>query len=127
VIYSQPKILTSRITGTFTYDTRNGSVDPTQGRELSVGMALAGLAGDVRTYAPTVSYSQFFAMRRKKSEHPEVFGFRLIAATVGSFALSNKVRNSNSLAFVDGIPILSASSSATSLRFVATTFVQSLR
>jgi len=105
VIYSQPKILTSRITGTFTYDTRNGSVDPTQGRELSVGMALAGLAGDVRTYAPQFRTPSFFAMRRKKSEHPEVFGFRLIAATVGSFALSNKVRNSNSLAFVDGIPI----------------------
>ena len=44
-------------------------------------------------------------MRRKKSEHPEVFGFRLIAATVGSFATSSKIRNSNSLAFVDGIPI----------------------
>ena len=105
VIYAQPRILTSRVTGTFTYDTRNGSVDPTQGRELSLGMALAGLAGDVRTYAPTVSYSQFFPMRRKKSEHPEVFGFRLIAATVGSFALTSKVRGSNSLAFVDGIPI----------------------
>jgi len=105
VIYSQPKIITSRVTGTFTYDTRNGSIDPSQGREISFGMALAGLGGDVRTYGPTASYSQFFAMRRKKSEHPEVFGFRIIAATVGSFSLSNKVRNSNSLAFVDGIPI----------------------
>src|SRR6185436_18267738 len=105
VIYTQPKIITSRITGTFTYDTRNGSIDPTQGRELSVALALAGLGGDVRTYAPTVSFSQFFPIRRKKSEHPEVFGFRLIAATVGSFSLTNKVRTSNSLAFVDGIPI----------------------
>lgn len=105
VIYTQPKIITSRITGTFSYDTRNGSIDPTQGRELSVSLALAGLAGDVRTYAPTVSFSQFFPMRRKKSDHPEVFGFRLIAGTVGSFALTDKVRNSNSLAFVDGIPI----------------------
>lgn len=105
VIYSQPNIITSRITGTFTYDTRNGSVDPTQGRELSMSLALAGLAGDVRTYAPTVSYSQFIPMRRTKSDHPEVFGFRLIAGTVGSFATSSKIRNSQSLAFVDGIPI----------------------
>jgi outer membrane protein insertion porin family len=105
VIYSQPNIITSRITGTFTYDTRNGSVDPTSGRELSAALALAGLAGDVRTYAPTLSYSQFFAMRRKRSEHPEVFGFRIIAGTVGSFATSSKIRNSNSLAFVDGVPI----------------------
>jgi outer membrane protein insertion porin family len=44
-------------------------------------------------------------MRRKKSEHPEVFGFRIIAGTVGSFATSRKVREANSLAFVDGIPI----------------------
>ncbi|HEV7395016.1 MAG TPA: outer membrane protein assembly factor BamA [Pyrinomonadaceae bacterium] len=105
VIYSQPNIITSRVTGTFTYDTRNASVDPTQGRELSLAVALAGLLGDVRTYAPTVSYSQFFAVRRKKSEHPEVFGFRIIAGTVGSFATTSKIRNSNSLAFVDGVPI----------------------
>jgi len=52
-----------------------------------------------------LSYSQFFAVRRKKSEHPEVFGFRIIAGTVGSFATSSKILNSNSLAFVDGVPI----------------------
>jgi len=105
VIYSQPKIITSRITGTFTFDSRNASIDPTQGKEFSVALAVAGLAGDVRTYSPTVSYTQFIPMRRKKTDHPEVFGFRLIAATTGSFAISSKIRNSNSLAFVDGIPI----------------------
>jgi outer membrane protein insertion porin family len=105
VIYSQPSIITSRATLTFTYDTRNASIDPTSGRELSVALALAGLGGDVRTYQPTLSYTQFFPMRRKKSEHPEVFGFRIIAGSVGSWATSAKVRNSNSLAFVDGVPI----------------------
>ena len=44
-------------------------------------------------------------MRRKKSERPEVFGFRIIAGTVGSFATTAKVRDANSLAFVDGVPI----------------------
>jgi len=105
VVYSQPNIITSRGTLTFTYDTRNASIDPTSGRELSVAMAIAGLGGDVRTYQPTISYTQFFPVRRKRSERPEVFGFRLIAGTVGSFATSATVRNSNSLAFVDGIPI----------------------
>lgn len=105
VIYSQPSILTSRATLTFTYDTRNANIDPTSGRELSVGIGLAGLLGDVRTYQPTISYSQFIPMRRKRSENPEVFGFRIIAGTVGSFATSAKVKNSNSLAFVDGVPI----------------------
>jgi len=105
VIYSQPNILTSRGTLTFTYDTRNANIDPTTGRELSVALAIAGLGGDVRTYQPTLSYTQFFPMRRKKSERPEVFGFRILAGTVGSFATSATVRNSNSLAFVGGVPI----------------------
>jgi len=105
VIYSQPNILTSRVTGTFTYDTRNASVDPTKGRELSVAFAVAGLFGDVRTYQPTLSFTQFWPVRRKKSERPEVFGFRILAGTTGSFAITDKVRNANSLAFVDGVPI----------------------
>ena len=105
VIYRQPNILTSRITGTFSYDTRNASIDPTSGRELSAAVAVAGLFGDVRTYQPTISYTHFIPVRRKKSPRPEVFGFRIIAGTVGSFAITEKVRNANSLAFVDGIPI----------------------
>src|SRR5690349_2295594 len=105
VVYNQPNILTSRGTLTFTYDTRNASIDPTSGRELSVALAMAGLGGDVRTYQPTLSYTQFFPMRRKRSRHPEVFGFRIIAGTVGSFATSQKVRDANSLAFVGGVPI----------------------
>lgn len=105
VVYNQPNILTSRGTLTFTYDTRDASIDPTRGRELSVALAVAGLGGDVRTYQPTLSYTQFFPMRRKRSRHPEVFGFRIIAGTVGSFAITDKVKNANSLAFVDGVPI----------------------
>ena len=105
VIYSQPSIITSRGTLSFTYDTRNASIDPTSGRELSLTAAVAGLGGDVRTYQPTLSYTQFFPVRNKRSERPHVFGFRLIASTIGSFATSSKVKSSNSLAFVDGIPI----------------------
>lgn len=105
VVYKQPNIITSRITGSFNYDTRNASIDPTSGREFSLSLAVAGLAGDVRTYQPTIQYSQFFPVRRKRSERPEVFGFRIIAGTVGSFATSAKVRDAQSLAFVDGVPI----------------------
>jgi len=105
VVYCQPNILTSRGTVSFAYDTRNASVDPTSGREISAQIAIAGLGGDVRTYQPTLSYTQFIPVRRKKSDHPEVFGFRIITGTVGSFATSAKVNNSNSLAFVDGVPI----------------------
>ena len=49
IIYKQPNILTSRGTTTFSYDTRNASIDPTSGRELSVAIAVAGL---LATFAP---------------------------------------------------------------------------
>lgn len=110
VIFKQPNIITSRIVPSFVYDTRNYSAsanDPTSGKRISATLDFAGLLGDVRTYKPQIEYIQFMPVRRKKSEpyNPEVFGFRLIAATVGSFAVSDKIRNANSLAFVNGVPI----------------------
>ncbi len=105
VIYNQPKILTSRGTATFVYDTRNANIDPTAGRSLSVALGVAGFGGDVRTYQPTLEFTQFRKMRNKRSNHPDVFGFRILAGTTGSFATSARVRNANSLAFVDGVPI----------------------
>ena len=105
VIYRQPSILTSRATATFAYDTRNANIDPTAGRSLSIGLGISGLGGDVRSYEPTLEFTQFYRMRKKRSENPEVFGFRILAGTVGSFATSSKIRNANSLAFVAGVPI----------------------
>ncbi|MGZ8842836.1 MAG: outer membrane protein assembly factor BamA [Pyrinomonadaceae bacterium] len=105
VIYAQPNIITSRVTGTFVYDTRDANMDPTNGRSLSLSVGLAGLGGDVRSYQPSLEYTQFFRVRNKKSENPHVFGFRIIAGTVGSFATTEKIKTANSLAFVDGVPI----------------------
>jgi len=105
VIYRQPNIITSRATGSFVYDTRNANIDPTKGTSLSVSMALAGLGGDVRSYEPTLEFTHFMPIRKKRSDFPEVFGFRILAGTVGSFAQSAKVTNANSLAFVAGVPI----------------------
>ncbi|MCP9496349.1 MAG: outer membrane protein assembly factor BamA [Pyrinomonadaceae bacterium MAG19_C2-C3] len=106
VIYSQPSIITSRITPTFSYNTseRNG-VDAIRGKEVSFSLAFAGLGGDVRTYQPFISYSQFIPVRRKASRNPEVFAFRILAGHVSSFGTTEVVRNSNSLAFVNGVPI----------------------
>jgi outer membrane protein insertion porin family len=108
IVYRQPNIITSRVTPTFVYDTRNYSKDandPTSGARISAQLGLSGLGGDVRTYAPAIEYIQFMPARRKKSDNPEVFGFRVLAGTVGSFATTSKIREANSLAFVDGIPI----------------------
>lgn len=110
VLYSQPDIITSRLTPTFVYDTRDFSnsngIDPTRGKQISFSFAVAGFGGDVRTYQPIISYSQFIPVRRKgRGQKPEVFAFRLLAGHVGSFSVTPTVRNANSLAFVNGVPI----------------------
>jgi outer membrane protein insertion porin family len=75
------------------------------GKRISASLDFAGLGGDIRTYKPSLEYIQFFKVRRKTSDNPEVFGFRVLAATVGSFATTSKIRNANSLAFINGVPI----------------------
>ena len=107
IIFAQPNITTSRVTGSFVYDTRQpaaNGIDTFSGKSLSVAMAFAGLGGDVRTYQPTVTYTQFIPVRRKRSPNAEVFGFRIQAGTIGSFSITDKIRNSNSLSFINGIP-----------------------
>jgi outer membrane protein insertion porin family len=108
-VYCQPNILTSRVAGTFSYDSRGFAKDPNdpvRGRSVSASVALSGLGGDVRTYAPQISFTQYYPVRRKgRDQQPEVFGFRIVAASIGSFATSDKIKNSASLAFINGIPI----------------------
>ena len=106
-IFEQPNILTSRLTPTLAYDTRNASIDPTAGRQVSLSLAFAGLGGDVRTYQPTLSYTQFIPVRRKRSATPEVFGFRLVAGHVASFGVTDVIRDAqaSSLSFINGVPI----------------------
>src|SRR5207237_223698 len=109
ILYNQPNIITSRVAPTFVYDTRSyakNAEDPVAGRQVSASLSFSGLGGDVRTYAPLVSLIQFYPVRHKgRDQQPEVFGFRLLAGHVSSFATTAKVRNANSLAFVNGVPI----------------------
>jgi outer membrane protein insertion porin family len=108
VIYTQPNIITSRVTGSFVYDSRQpaeNGIDTLRGSQLSASFAFSGLGGDVRSYQPSITYTSFIPMRRKRSKNAEVFGFRLVAGTIGSFATTDKIRNANSLSFVGGVPI----------------------
>jgi outer membrane protein insertion porin family len=108
VIYEQTNILTSRVTPTVVYDSRDvRGVDAINGQQLAVSLAFAGLGGDVRTYQPSVSYQRFFPVRNKRATIPHVFGFRLLAGHVGAFAISEKVRQAQerSISFVNGVPI----------------------
>ena len=108
VIYRQPNILTSRVTPSVVYDSRDvRGVDAIRGKQIAFSLAFAGLGGDVRTYQPTLSYQQFFPVRNKRSNNPQVFGFRILAGHVGSFATSAKVREAQttSLSFIQGVPV----------------------
>jgi outer membrane protein insertion porin family len=44
-------------------------------------------------------------VRHKKTPNPEVFAFRLVAGTIGSWSISDAIKNANSIAFVGGIPV----------------------
>lgn len=107
-VYSQPNIITSRVTASFVYDTRQpaaNGIDTNSGSQLAISLGFAGLLGDVRTYQPNITYSRFMPIRRKRSKNPEVFAFRLQAGTIGSWSINNKIRNANSISFVGGVPI----------------------
>jgi outer membrane protein insertion porin family len=107
VIYETPNILTSRITGTFVYDTRQPSsngIDTARGKSLSISLGFAGLGGDVRTYSPALQYSHFIPVRNKRSQNPHVLAYRILASTVGSWSISDKIRNANSISFIGGVP-----------------------
>jgi outer membrane protein insertion porin family len=107
VIYNTPNILTSRITGTFVYDTRQPSsngIDTARGKSLSISLGFAGLGGDVRTYSPAVQYSHFIPVRNKRSQNPHVLAYRIMASTIGSWSISENIRNANSISFIGGVP-----------------------
>ena len=107
IVYRQPNIITSRITGTFAYDVRDykGGIDATSGRSLSVGLAFAGLLGDVRTYQPTVEFTQFYPIRNKKSNNPQVFAIPHSGRHCRLIRDFREGQSANSLAFVDGVPV----------------------
>ena len=110
VIYRQPNIITSQITATFVYDTRQpaaNGIDTLSGKSISASMAFAGLGGDVRTYQPTIQYSQFIPVRNKKSKNPHVFAFRIQAGTIGAWSVTDKIQNANSIAYIGGVPAYS--------------------
>lgn len=108
IIYAQPNILTSRVTASFVYDSRQpaaNGIDTLKGSQISASVAVAGLGGDVRTYQPNIQFSQYIPIRKKRSKNPEVFAYRLTAGTIGTFATTRTIREANSLSFVGGVPI----------------------
>ncbi|MEP7273656.1 MAG: outer membrane protein assembly factor BamA, partial [Acidobacteriota bacterium] len=104
VTYSQPKIITSRITPSLFFNSLNAAIDPTAGKSLFLGLALSGgiLGGDVSTFAPSLEYKMFMRVARKRTEKPHVIGMRVLAGHIRSFGTPI---DTQSLSFVGGVPI----------------------
>ena len=49
-------------------------------------------------------YSKFIPVRKKNTKTPDVFAFRIMAGTIGAFAITEAIRNANSIAFIGGVP-----------------------
>jgi outer membrane protein insertion porin family len=110
VLYHQPGIITSQITGSFVYDTRQPSrngIDTIGGKQLSLSLGFAGLGGDVRTYQPALSFSHFIPVRNKKTRNPHILAYRVLAGTIQSWSVTNAIRNANSIAYIGGVPAYS--------------------
>jgi outer membrane protein insertion porin family len=108
VTYSQPPIVTSRITPNIFFNSLNAAIDPTRGQSLYLGLAMSGgvLGGDVKTLTPSVEYKFFRPVFGKDSERPHVIGMRFNAGHVRTFGrLSDALVNTQSLGFIGGIPI----------------------
>ncbi|HZS09786.1 MAG TPA: outer membrane protein assembly factor BamA [Blastocatellia bacterium] len=102
VTFTQPRVLTSRIVPSLSYNTLNSSLDPTRGQSLFLGFSLAGLGGDVHTFAPSLEYKYFIPVLRKRTELPQVLGMRFLAGHVRSFGTPF---TTDSFSFVGGVPI----------------------
>lgn len=107
VTFRQPDIQQSTVTPTLSYNSLNGSLDPTQGQSILAGLAVSGgpFGGDVKTIQPTLEYKYFHPVRFiSKGDKPDVFGFRVLAGHIRAFGTPI---DTNSLSFVNGTPIFS--------------------
>ncbi|HKE04054.1 MAG TPA: outer membrane protein assembly factor BamA [Blastocatellia bacterium] len=109
VIFSQPRIITSRIVPSIYYNTKNAYLDPTSGKSLFLGFAMSGgiLGGDVNTFAPSLEFQYFRPIFKRRSEKPHVLAMRFKADHIRAFGKPFDARqgDTRSLSFIGGIPI----------------------
>ncbi|HZF40131.1 MAG TPA: outer membrane protein assembly factor BamA [Blastocatellia bacterium] len=109
VSYSQPRIITSRIFPSIYYNTKNASLDPTNGKSLFLGFSLSGgvLGGDVSTLQPTLEFQYFKPVLRRRSDKPHVLAMRFKADHIRAYGAPPPTvqGDTRSLSFVGGIPV----------------------
>nr|BAL54160.1 surface antigen [uncultured Acidobacteriota bacterium] len=106
VTFRQPNIRTSMLVPSFTYNTLNHPIDPTSGTSFFLSLGISGgfLGGNVRLIQPTVEFKYFRPTGIKFLGKDTVIGMRVLASHITNYGAPF---DSNSLAFVGGIPIFS--------------------
>jgi len=80
-------IITSVLTPSFTYSSLDRAVGPHNGKDFNLDVQVAGIGGNVKYYAPQMSYRQFFPMKGLKVNRAghNVLGYRIQFAHVAGF------------------------------------------
>ena len=80
-------IITSVITPSFSFSTLNGGGFPHSGKDLQAAFQVAGVGGNTKYIAPTVTFRQYFPMKGLKvnREGRNVLGYRAQFSTVAGF------------------------------------------
>ena len=111
--FAQSGVAQSTLTPTVSYNTLNGTLDPTTGKSIVFGSSVSGglLGGDVNAIAPYAEFKMFrplFAGREaSRSLDPRstrTFGFRALFGHTAPFGTPFQ---SNSAAFIGGTPLSS--------------------
>ncbi len=109
VLYSQPRIITSRVTPSIYYNTKNASIDATSGKSLFLGLAVSGgvLGGDVNTLQPQLEFQYFKPVLKRRSDKPHVLAMRFKADHIRAYGSPFDARqgDTRSLSFLGGAPI----------------------
>jgi outer membrane protein insertion porin family len=109
VLYSQPRIITSRLTPSIYYSTKNATLDPTKGKSLLLGFAVSGgvLGGQVNTLQPQFEFQYFKPVLRPRSDKPHVLAMRFRADHIRAYGGRFEARQdqTRSLSFLNGVPI----------------------
>ncbi len=80
-------IITSVVTPSFSFSTLDRAVGPHNGKDFNAAIQVAGIGGNTKYYAPTLSYRQFFPMKGLKinREGHNVLGYRLLLNNIAGF------------------------------------------
>ncbi len=80
-------IITSVISPSFTFSSLDRQVGPHRGKDLDASIQFAGVGGNIKYVAPTISYRQFFPFKgiRPNREGHNVLAYRVQLAHVNGF------------------------------------------